>query len=244
MKNAMRYFKFGTGLSLVAVCIFQAFGERGTALPALGKGDCKPGAAGGTEGSAPYAPRQRNGTQGDPPFSGATTPRSHRTPRNNRITAPVAGPPAFSSTVLAMEGHHSLPHPASDASPPGTAPRGTHRTTAGKRRGSVTASLAPAETRWVDAWAAGNSLVVYGQRVEIERMVPSLENGGTDLEAVVTPDPSASRSGGTVTGQTESASGILRRGRSGFSDEEQLFRARWGWTTYDHAGRAAFAVSP
>lgn len=83
--------------------------------------------------------------------------------------------------------------------------------------------------------SSGDQFVVNGATVSI---IPSApigldENGPETLELVLSP---ASAGGSMASMSAPSTAPVVRsRLRSGFTREEELFRAKWGWEAYDQA---------
>jgi hypothetical protein len=83
--------------------------------------------------------------------------------------------------------------------------------------------------------SSGDQFVVNGATVSITSSAPIGldENGSESLELVLSP---ASAGGSVATMPAPSTAPVVRsRLRSGFTREEELFRAKWGWEAYDQA---------
>lgn len=118
----------------------------------------------------------------------------------------------------------------------------------------------------VNPQAPGNSLAFQGMRVAVAAASPSDDGAGTALAVDVTPeedsageDPASGNSQSTpagLAGAAETDSTSAGQGASaplpspsavpnegsyqpGLSQEEQLFRMKWGWAAYDAARREA-----
>jgi hypothetical protein len=83
--------------------------------------------------------------------------------------------------------------------------------------------------------SSGDQFVVNGATVSITSSAPIGldENGPETLELVLSP---ASAGGSMASMSAPSTAPVVRsRLRSGFTREEELFRAKWGWEAYDQA---------
>lgn len=84
----------------------------------------------------------------------------------------------------------------------------------------------------MDPYLPGHSLAAEGQRVYVEGMQYHQPTNQTALDVAVVPDAQASSSRLTSAG-TEGSSPFPERFGRGFTAEEELFRSKWGWESYN-----------
>lgn len=90
----------------------------------------------------------------------------------------------------------------------------------------------------VNPSAPGNSLTDHGVRVAVEGRVTNADGTERELELSVGPDHQSDAGGKAETRHT--ASGQAKNSLvAGFSPEDALFRAKWGWSAYNLAKQAA-----
>jgi hypothetical protein len=92
--------------------------------------------------------------------------------------------------------------------------------------------------------APGNSMVVSGQRVAVERTSLTEENETAmelTISSATSPQNQATSSTHPPSTFTGAAPGKFKV--RGFTYEEELFRTKWGWTAFDQAQRAVRFVN-
>ncbi|MDB6170717.1 MAG: hypothetical protein JWL59_28 [Chthoniobacteraceae bacterium] len=107
---------------------------------------------------------------------------------------------------------------------------------AGRRGGRIALNALPAVA--VDAAAPGSSMAVGGNRVTVENVVLSPEGKNVGLDLVIEPEFAQ------VSAEVSAGSSLKRwrernKKTGGFTEEEALFRMRWGWEAFAQAERNA-----
>lgn len=130
-------------------------------------------------------------------------------------TAATGGAPASFS---------ALPSGPSSAGQPLNFPSGSEAVTpvAGPAPASLTGDIDPSDP--------GNSFAANGQRVSVEN-AETLPNGDQAMDFSVAPDEAS---------LSKDSSGEWS---TGFTYEQELFRAKWGWAAFSEAQRAAWELS-
>ncbi|MDB6153470.1 MAG: hypothetical protein JWL90_1923 [Chthoniobacteraceae bacterium] len=107
---------------------------------------------------------------------------------------------------------------------------------AGRRGGRIALNALPAVA--VDPTAPGTSMAVGGNRVTVENVVLSPEGKNVGLDLVIEPESAQ------VSAEVSAGSSLKRwrernKKTGGFTEEEALFRMRWGWEAFAQAERNA-----
>ncbi len=91
----------------------------------------------------------------------------------------------------------------------------------------------------VDPALPGHTISGSGLSVQVERSYPPSGGTGTGAELDVLITPAVGGAASQAPLWTEAYSRVGR----GFTEEERLFRAKWGWAAYDAALRLAFSAA-
>lgn len=85
----------------------------------------------------------------------------------------------------------------------------------------------------LDPYLPGHSLAAAGQRVYVEGMQYHQPTNQTALDVAVVPDAQAATASRLPSAGPEGSSPLPERFGRGFTDEEELFRSKWGWESYN-----------
>lgn len=141
-----------------------------------------------------------------------------------------------------LEPSHSAFDSAPPAVPPQVAPPAVAERRAPLKR---TAPLAPPVMVQVDPNQPGHHLQVAGQFIAVEQYSTNPATGKPELGVAMYSFPEGAQAAPPASTAPQSPPSVSARGakaallEGGLSYEDELFRAKWGWSAYNAAHRAA-----